>query len=48
MDKDLNYVPPLRDTYAAKLGLELGQLGELTEDALVMLFLRIVLQQAID
>ncbi|KAM5367872.1 hypothetical protein ACJZ2D_009783 [Fusarium nematophilum] len=47
MDKDINYVPPLRDVYAAKLGLKPGQLDEVTEDAPLVLFLRIILQQVI-
>ncbi|KAK7426224.1 hypothetical protein QQZ08_007253 [Neonectria magnoliae] len=47
MDKDINYVPPLRDVYAAKLGLKPGQLDELGEDTPIVLFLRILLQQTI-
>jgi hypothetical protein len=47
MDKDLNYVPLLRDTYAAKIGLQPGQLDELGEDAPIVLTLRILLQQLI-
>lgn len=47
MVKDLNYVPPLRDTYAAKLGLAPGVLDEMTEDAPAVLFIRILIQQLI-
>lgn len=47
IEKDHNYVPPLRDQYAAKLGLKAGQLDELTEDAPAVLFIRIIVQQLI-
>ena len=47
MDKDLNYVPLRRDTYAAKIGLKPGELDELGEDVPIVLFLRILLQQVI-
>lgn len=47
MDKDLNYVPLRRDGYAAKIGLKPGELDELGEDAPIVLFLRVVLQQLI-
>jgi omega-6 fatty acid desaturase (delta-12 desaturase) len=47
MDKDLNYVPLRRDGYAAKMGLKPDRLGELGEDAPIVLFLRIMLQQLI-
>jgi fatty acid desaturase len=47
MDKDLNHVPLRRDTYAAKIGLKPGELDELGEDAPIVLFLRILLQQVI-
>jgi bifunctional Delta-12/omega-3 fatty acid desaturase len=47
MDKDLNYVPLRRDIYAAKIGLKPGELDELGEDAPLVLFLRILLQQVI-
>ncbi|TDZ73417.1 Oleate hydroxylase FAH12 [Colletotrichum trifolii] len=47
MERDHNYVPPLRDQYAAKLGLEPGQLDELGEDAPAWLFARVVLQQSV-
>jgi hypothetical protein len=47
MEKDLNYVPLLRDEYAAKIGLKAGQLDELGEDAPLILTLRIILQQTI-
>lgn len=44
MEKDHNYVPPLRNEYAAKLSLEPGKLEELGQDAPAWLFFRIVLQ----
>jgi hypothetical protein len=50
VDKDNNYVPLLRDRYIAKLGINPSQLSrweELTEDAPVVLFLRIIMQQLI-
>ncbi|EQB50790.1 fatty acid desaturase [Colletotrichum gloeosporioides Cg-14] len=47
MEKDHNYVPPLRNEYAAKLSLEPGKLDELGEDAPAWLFFRIVLQQTV-
>ncbi|RDW68045.1 hypothetical protein BP6252_09441 [Coleophoma cylindrospora] len=47
VEKDLVYVPHRRDTYAALLGLAPGQLDEIGEDAPIVLFLRIILQQAI-
>lgn len=45
--KDLNYVPPRRDEYARKIGLTTEMLDELGEDAPIVLFLRIILQQVI-
>ena len=47
IEKDLNYVPPRRDIYAAKVGIPPGQLDELTEDAPIVLFIRIIMQQLI-
>ncbi|KAL3425967.1 oleate delta-12 desaturase [Phlyctema vagabunda] len=47
IDKDLVYVPLRRDKYAAMFGIAPGQLDELGEDAPVVLFLRIILQQAV-
>ena len=47
MEKDLNYVPLRRDTYAAKFGLKPGELDDLGEDAPIVVFLRIMLQQLI-
>ncbi|KAJ0267517.1 hypothetical protein COL940_014294 [Colletotrichum noveboracense] len=47
MEKDHNYVPPLRNEYVAKLSLEPGKLDELGEDAPAWLFFRIVLQQTV-
>lgn len=47
--KDHNYVPPLREEYAASLSLPLdtGRLEELTEDSPIVTLLRILLQQLI-
>ena len=45
--KDHNYVPPQRVEYASTLGVDINRLEELTEDAPIVTFLRIILQQAI-
>lgn len=45
--KDHNYVPPQRNQYAALLGVDADQLEELTEDAPLVLFIRIIVQQVI-
>lgn len=47
IDKDLNYVPPQRNEYARKIGVAVEFLDEVGEDAPMVLFLRILLQQAI-
>ena len=47
MVKDHNYVPPYRDGYAESLLFDVSRLEELTEDAPIATFLRIVLQQLI-
>lgn len=43
--KDHNYVPPLREEYANSLLLDVNRLEELTEDAPLYTFFRIVIQQ---
>lgn len=45
VEKDLNYVPPNRSDYAAKLGHTMRILDEASQDAPLVLFFRIVLQQ---
>ena len=50
--KDHNYVPPQREEYASSLflnatGIDSDRLEELTEDAPLVTFLRIILQQVI-
>ncbi|KAJ5888768.1 hypothetical protein N7495_008809 [Penicillium taxi] len=45
--KDLNYVPPSRGEYAQKIGQAAEFLEEAGQDAPLMLFLRIIIQQAI-
>ena len=47
MAKDHNYVPPQREEYASTLGFDVNRLEELTEDAPIVTFLRIILQQVI-
>lgn len=47
IDKDLNYVPPQRNEYARKIGVAAEMLDEIGQDAPVVLFLRILLQQTI-
>ncbi|KAM5343888.1 hypothetical protein ACJ41O_012425 [Fusarium nematophilum] len=47
IEKDLNYVPPGRGEYAAKIGAAVDTLEEVGQDAPLVLFLRILLQQAI-
>lgn len=47
VEKDLNYVPPGRHEYAAKIGKAVETLDEVGQDAPLVLFLRIILQQAI-
>ncbi|KAF5025511.1 hypothetical protein F66182_2416 [Fusarium sp. NRRL 66182] len=47
VEKDLNYVPPGRGEYAAKIGRAVETLDEVGQDAPLVLFLRIILQQAI-
>lgn len=47
IEKDLNYVPPLRGEYARQIGVTVETLDEVGQDAPVWLFLRILLQQVI-
>lgn len=47
IEKDLNYVPPRRAEYAEKIGHAAEVLEEVGQDAPLVLFLRILLQQAI-
>ncbi|KAK2595804.1 hypothetical protein QQS21_006567 [Conoideocrella luteorostrata] len=47
IQKDLNYVPPGRAEYAAKIGQMVETLDEVGQDAPLVLFLRILLQQVI-
>lgn len=47
IEKDLNYVPPLRNQYAEKLHAAVETLDEVGQDAPLVLFLRILLQQTI-
>jgi len=47
VEKDLNYVPPARQEYAAKIGKAVEILDEVGQDAPLVLFLRIILQQVI-
>ena len=47
IEKDLNYVPPSRNEYAEKIGHAVEMLDEVGQDAPLVLFLRILLQQAI-
>ncbi|QPG95638.1 hypothetical protein C2857_001515 [Epichloe festucae Fl1] len=47
VEKDLNYVPPSRSEYAAKIGRAVETLDEAGQDAPAVLFLRILLQQVI-
>ena len=47
IEKDLNYVPPQRHEYARRIGVALEKVEEVGEDAPVVLFLRIILQQLI-
>lgn len=47
IEKDLNYVPPSRSVYAQKIGHARDTLDEVGQDAPLVLFLRILLQQAI-
>ncbi|KAI9663057.1 MAG: hypothetical protein M1821_008105 [Bathelium mastoideum] len=47
MAKDHNYVPPRRQDYASILDLDIDRLEELTEDAPIVTFFRILLQQVI-
>lgn len=47
IEKDLNYVPPRRGEYATKIGHMAETLNEVGQDAPVVLFLRILLQQTI-
>lgn len=47
IEKDLNYVPPLRNEYAQKLNIAAETLDEIGQDAPLVLFLRIILQQSI-
>jgi hypothetical protein len=47
IEKDLNYVPPRRGDYAEKIGQAAEMLEEVGQDAPVVLFLRIILQQTI-
>ncbi|CAG8953095.1 hypothetical protein HYFRA_00003290 [Hymenoscyphus fraxineus] len=43
--KDHNYVPPQADTYAQLMGVNLEKIDELTEDAPLVTFVRIIIQQ---
>ncbi|TVY84368.1 Delta(12)-fatty-acid desaturase [Lachnellula suecica] len=47
MEKDLNYVPPMRNEYARSIGVAVEKIEEVGEDAPAFLFLRIILQQLI-
>jgi fatty acid desaturase len=47
IEKDLNYVPPQRNEYARSIGMALEKIDEVGEDAPVVLFFRIILQQLI-
>ncbi|KAJ5668942.1 hypothetical protein N7462_010012 [Penicillium macrosclerotiorum] len=47
IEKDLNYVPPRRGEYAMKINQAVELLDEVGQDAPLVLFLRILLQQAI-
>ena len=47
IEKDLNYVPPRREEYARKIGVAAELLEEVGQDAPVVLFMRILLQQVI-
>ncbi|OJJ42575.1 hypothetical protein ASPZODRAFT_76443 [Penicilliopsis zonata CBS 506.65] len=47
IDRDLNYVPPQRAEYARKIGRAIEMLDDIGQDAPLVLFLRILLQQAI-
>lgn len=47
IEKDLNYVPPRRHEYARKIGVAWDKVEEVGEDAPMVLFLRIILQQLI-
>ncbi|TLD27981.1 Bifunctional purine biosynthetic protein ADE1 [Venturia nashicola] len=47
LDKDLHYVPSTRDAYASGIGIDADGLEDLGEDAPIVLFYRIILQQAI-
>ncbi|KAL9109624.1 MAG: hypothetical protein Q9227_005804, partial [Pyrenula ochraceoflavens] len=46
-EKDLNYVPPRKSEYAEKIGHAVEFLDEVGQDSPLVLFLRILLQQAI-
>ena len=43
MEKDHHYVPLTRDTYAAKLGIDMKELDDLSEDAPFVTLVRIVI-----
>ncbi|ORY05712.1 delta-12 fatty acid desaturas-like protein [Clohesyomyces aquaticus] len=45
--KDHNYVPPVRETYASSLLLDVQKLEELTEDSPLIILTRIILQQVL-
>ncbi|PYH57164.1 delta-12 fatty acid desaturas-like protein [Aspergillus niger CBS 101883] len=47
IEKDLNYVPPLRQSYADSIGQAVETLEDIGQDAPFVLFLRILLQQTI-
>ena len=47
MEKDHHYVPLRRDTYAAKLGISTEELSELSTDAPIVTFIRIIIQQLV-
>ena len=47
LSKDHNYVPPRRNEYASSLGIDVERLKDITEDAPLITFLRILLQQSI-
>ena len=47
LTKDHNYVPPQREEYLASISSELSHLEEITEDAPIVTFMRIILQQLV-
>lgn len=47
IEKDNNAVPPQRKEYAKKIGVAVETLGEVGQDAPIVLFIRVLLQQII-